>query len=209
MLSSQPRYSWIQSLVCVIRIQGQYILSKRQMGEQGNECAVHDCNWCGQLVWGLSSCLIRSRREWQVRRGSSQQGRLCHARCCGSAGEAFPGTHSSPLGHGSSLGRCFDKAPKWISNKVQPEKTASETLTPLKPMGFLPWSAVGQGFLPASPHSTLGCDVSRHRAMPALQDHSKAGCMLSVETRLNGKKCMQPFPKCSLLKPRWLQQHEL
>lgn len=50
---------------------------------------------------------------------SLQQGRLCHAR---GAGQAFPGTHSNPLGHGSSLGHCFDKAPKWISDKVQPEK---------------------------------------------------------------------------------------
>lgn len=101
------------------------------------------------------------------------------------------------------------KLPSGSLTKCSLKKTASETLTPLKPMGFLPWSAVGQGFLPASPHSTLGCDVSRHRAMPALQGHSKAGCMLSIETRLNGKKCMQPFPKFSLLKPRRLQQHEL
>lgn len=42
----------------------------------------------------------------------------------GTAMEAFPGTHSSLLAHGSSLGCCFEKQ---ICDKVQP-KGASEAL---------------------------------------------------------------------------------
>lgn len=72
-----------------------HTFSKRQRGEQGSKHAGHDCK-SGQPTWGPWS---RSLRQDTVAGSSLSRDVLC----AGSAREAFPGAHSSLLGHGSSL----------------------------------------------------------------------------------------------------------